>query len=84
MRVAPINLASRRNFQPQKNLNFGKIEEENRQRIIDSLPTYKGIDKKKCLIINSLYKHCLYGLCQVLLCRILSLLYLDLFNVMMV
>ena len=38
MRVAPINLASRRNFQPQKNLNFGKIEEENRQRIIDNLP----------------------------------------------
>ena len=38
MRVAPINLASRRNFQPQKNLNFGKIEKENRQRIIDNLP----------------------------------------------
>ena len=38
MRVAPINLASRRNFQPQKKLNFGKIEEENRQRIIDNLP----------------------------------------------
>ncbi len=38
MRVAPINLASRRNFQPQKNINFGKIEEKNRQRIIDNLP----------------------------------------------
>lgn len=46
MRVAPINLAPRRNFQPQKNLNFGKIEEENRQRIIDALPTVEGIDKQ--------------------------------------
>ena len=49
MRVAPINLASRRNFQPQKNLNFGKIEEENRQRIIDALPTVEGIDKQDTL-----------------------------------
>ena len=49
MRIAPINLASRRNFQPQKNLNFGKIEEENRQRIIDALPTVEGIDKQDTL-----------------------------------
>ena len=49
MRVAPINLASRRNFQPQKNLNFGKIEEENRQRIIDALPTVPGIDEQDTL-----------------------------------
>ena len=49
MRVAPINLASCRNFQPQKNLNFGKIEEENRQRIIDALPTVEGIDKQDTL-----------------------------------
>ena len=49
MRVAPINLASRRNFQPQKNLNFGKIEEKNRQRIIDALPTVEGIDKQDTL-----------------------------------
>ena len=49
MRVAPINLASRRNFQPQKNLNFGKIEKENRQRIIDALPTVEGIDKQDTL-----------------------------------
>ena len=49
MRVAPINLASCRNFQPQKNLNFGKIEEENRQRIIDALPTVQGIDKQDTL-----------------------------------
>ena len=38
MRVAPINLAVRRNFQPQKNINFGKIEEKNREKIIDNLP----------------------------------------------
>ena len=49
MRVAPINLASRRNFQPKKNLNFGKIEKENRQRIIDALPTVEGIDKQDTL-----------------------------------
>ena len=49
MRVAPINLASRRNFQPQKNLNFGKIEEENREKIIDALPTVEGIDKQDTL-----------------------------------
>ena len=49
MRIAPINLASRRNFQPQKNLNFGKIEEKNRQRIIDALPTVEGIDKQDTL-----------------------------------
>lgn len=49
MRVAPINLASCRNFQPQKKLNFGKIEEENRQRIIDALPTVPGIDEQDTL-----------------------------------
>ena len=49
MRVAPINLASCRNFQPKKNLNFGKIEKENRQRIIDALPTVEGIDKQDTL-----------------------------------
>ena len=38
MRVAPVNLAVRRNFQPQKNINFGKIEEKNREKIIDNLP----------------------------------------------
>ena len=49
MRVAPINLASRRNFQPQKNINFGKIEEENREKIIDALPTVPGIDEQDTL-----------------------------------
>ena len=49
MRVAPINLASRRNFQPQKNINFGKIEEKNREKIIDALPTVPGIDEQDTL-----------------------------------
>ena len=49
MRVAPVNLAVRRNFQPQKNINFGKIEEKNREKIIDALPTVEGIDKQDTL-----------------------------------
>ena len=49
MRVAPINLAVRRNFQPQKNINFGKIEEKNRKKIIDALPTVPGIDEQDTL-----------------------------------
>ena len=49
MRVAPINLASCRNFQPQKKLNFGKIEEKNREKIIDALPTVPGIDEQDTL-----------------------------------
>ena len=49
MRVAPVNLAVRRNFQPQKNINFGKIEEKNRKKIIDALPTVPGIDEQDTL-----------------------------------
>ncbi len=49
MRVAPVNLAIRRNFQPQKNINFGKIEEKNRDKIIDALPTVPGIDEQDTL-----------------------------------
>ena len=49
MRVAPVNLAVRRNFQPQKNINFGKIEEKNREKIIDALPTVPGIDEQDTL-----------------------------------
>ena len=49
MRVAPVNLAIRRNFQPQKNINFGKIEEKNREKIIDALPTVPGIDEQDTL-----------------------------------
>ena len=49
MRVAPVNLAIRRNFQPQKNINFGKIEEKNRKKIIDALPTVPGIDEQDTL-----------------------------------
>ena len=49
MRVAPVNLAIRRNFQPQKNISFGKIEEKNREKIIDALPTVPGIDEQDTL-----------------------------------
>ena len=49
MRVATVNLAVRRNFQPQKNINFGKIEEKNRDKIIDALPTVPGIDEQDTL-----------------------------------
>ena len=39
MRVTPVSLRTHRNFNQPKKISFGKIEEENRDKILKNIPT---------------------------------------------